>query len=130
MRRLSTHLSIRRRIALAFALVLCCTAGLGLFSVQRQTAVNDAATAIRDKWLPATCTLGQTKSALKQYRIFELRHVVSRSEAPKAARGADLQTTVTACDAAWSEYEATLASGAEHAAAGNAGPSLVHRIMT
>ena len=111
MRRLSTQISIGGRIILAFALVLCCTAGLGLFSIQRLAAVNDAATAIRDNWLPATRALGQIDSALKQYRIFELRHVVSRSEAAKAARDADLQKAASAYDAAWSEYEATLAPG-------------------
>ena len=119
MRRLSTQISIGGRITLAFALVLCCTAGLGLFSMQRLAAVNDAATAIRDNWLPATRALGQIDSALKQYRIFELRHVVSRTEAARAARDADLQKTAAAYDAAWSDYKATLAPGRdqEHVAA-------------
>ncbi len=119
MRRLSTQISIRGRIILAFTLVLCCTAGLGLFSIQRLAAVNDAAATIRDNWLPATRALGQIDAALKQYRIFELRHVVTRSEAAKAARDADLQKTAAAYDAAWSAYEATLTPGRdqEHVAA-------------
>ena len=119
MRRLTTQISIRGKITLAFTLVFCCTAGLGLFSIQRLAAVNDAAAAIRDNWLPATRALGQIDSALKQSRIFELRHVVSRSEALKVARDADLQKTAAAYDAAWSEYKATLTPGSdqEHVAA-------------
>ena len=113
MHHLFARASIRSKIIAAFVVVLCCTAGLGLFTVQRLDAVNATAADMRDNWLPATRALGRVDSALKQYRIFELRHIVSPSEAVKAARDADLKAALQVYKAAWSEHEPTITSGRE-----------------
>ena len=64
-------LSIRLKIVLAFAFMLCCTIGLGLFSIQRLEAVNANAQEIKDTWLPSTRILGhlsQISERLRQSR--------------------------------------------------------------
>jgi hypothetical protein len=49
-----TSISVRLKVILAFAAVLTCTIGLGLFSIQRLEALNANAQEIRDNYLPST----------------------------------------------------------------------------
>ena len=51
--------SVRGKVIAAFAVVLLCTAGLGLFAIGRLSAVNTAAADIRENWLPSTRALGK-----------------------------------------------------------------------
>lgn len=73
--------SIGGKVTLAFGTVLLVTIGLGVFSIERLGAVNEAAMTVRDDWLPSTSLIGQLASAVEQYRILELVYLLSALEA-------------------------------------------------
>ncbi len=74
-------LGIGGKVILAFAAVLCCTIGLGLFSVNRLDSVNRAATEVRDGALPTTRILGELSYHTMRFRQLE----ATRALAPDAA---------------------------------------------
>jgi len=63
--------SIRTKVAVAFGFVLAVTVSLGLVSLQRMSAVNDAAADIRDNWLLGTRLLGDYAFNAMRYRQIE-----------------------------------------------------------
>jgi methyl-accepting chemotaxis protein len=71
------NVSIRAKLILAFAIVLSLTVGVGGFSIQRLSDVNEAAADIRDNWLPSTGLNGRLISAVKEYRVIEARGIIS-----------------------------------------------------
>ncbi|HEX4194315.1 MAG TPA: methyl-accepting chemotaxis protein [Stellaceae bacterium] len=64
-------LKIREKVMLAFAVILCVTAGLGAFSIERLSAVNAKAADIRDDWMPSTVVLGMVWHDTMRYRQIE-----------------------------------------------------------
>ena len=62
------NMTIRARVIAAFALVLCATMGLGLFSIQRLSAVNASAKDVGMNWLPAANVLGDLSQDFEQLR--------------------------------------------------------------
>jgi methyl-accepting chemotaxis protein len=78
---LLNRLSIRGKVISAFAAVLICTLGLGLFAIQRLNAVNANAQDIRDNWLPSVNILGRMAQVTERMR---------------ANQGAQLLTTANA----------------------------------
>ncbi len=62
------RITIRNKVIVAFAAVLCCAAGLGLFSVQRLDAVNSAAAVVGGTHLARTRLLGQLSYQTMRFR--------------------------------------------------------------
>lgn len=90
MRKFLTSVSIRTKIASAFAVVLICTAGLGVFSILRLDGVNSTATEIRTQWLPATRELGEIAYHTMRFRQLEASHALAADPATKAGEGKKL----------------------------------------
>ncbi len=63
-----SSISIRLKLLLAFAAILCCTVALGLFSAQRLEAVNANAQDIKENWLPSTRVLGRLAQVSERLR--------------------------------------------------------------
>ena len=88
------HLSIARRIALAFAVVLTCAVGLGAVAIDRLDRVEEAAKDMRSHWLPQTRTLGQLLFLAQRFRVIE----GTVATAPADARAAEARTLVEISD--------------------------------
>ena len=113
MSRLFAKISVRSKIIAAFALVLCCTAGLGFFSIHRLTAVNTVASDIRENWLPSTHILGKVAQLAERIRSYEGLYILARTDAEREARAAKTAKTVAAMDAALKEYRSLVSKGEE-----------------
>jgi methyl-accepting chemotaxis protein len=61
-------ISVRLKMILAFAAVLTCTIGLGLFAIERLEAVNANAQEIKANYLPATRVLGRIAQIAERFR--------------------------------------------------------------
>jgi len=61
-------LTIRAKVVLGFALVLCASVALGLFSIQRLSTVNASAKDVATNWLPAANVLGDLSQDFEQMR--------------------------------------------------------------
>ncbi len=68
MPRFFAMLSIRAKVLSAFALVLCCTLGLGGFALDRMDATGAASADVRNNWLPSTRYLGQIAASSERLR--------------------------------------------------------------
>ena len=113
MKNLAARISIRWKVVAAFAAVLCCTVGLGLFAVQRLAAVNAAAADIRDNWLESVRTLGIIASAAERARSQDALAHIATAEADKAEfarRAADARAELAR---GWTAYEPTITPGEE-----------------
>jgi methyl-accepting chemotaxis protein len=97
----------------AFGLVLLFTAGLGLFSLAKLSAVNDAAADIRDNWLPSTEMLGRLGMAIEQYRIREARHLISTGDAEMAQDEDQIRTIGAQIKKLRERYDSMISPGEE-----------------
>ena len=88
MLRLLSNIRISRKIIAAFAIVLCCTAGLGGFAADRLSAVNSAAGEVRERWLPSTRGLGDLSYLTMRFRQLEAAFEL----APDDAKDAEAKT--------------------------------------
>ncbi|MDR3537027.1 MAG: MCP four helix bundle domain-containing protein, partial [Acetobacteraceae bacterium] len=76
---LASNISIRNKVALTFALVLCATIGLGLFSLNRLSTVEALAAEVRNNSLPSTRYLGRIAQAAERLRLNQYIAVTTAS---------------------------------------------------
>ena len=108
-----TDLSIRAKVFVTFGLVLAITIGLGLFTVQRMSAVNDAAIDIRDNWLPSLVAINQLEDATKDYQLTVSRHVISSNDAQMVKIDGELNAIVAKVRELRAAYEPLVTPGEE-----------------
>src|SRR5262249_49446091 len=97
----------------AFGLVLLFTAGLGLFSLAKLSAVNEAAADIRDNWLPSTELLGRLGMTIEQYRIREARHLIAASDAEMTQAEDQMRTIGEQIKKLRDRYDSMISPGEE-----------------
>ncbi len=71
MSRIFANLTIRAKVILGFAVVLSCTLGLGVFSIERLTRINAGSAKIANHALPAAQMLGDVAWRSEQLRSRE-----------------------------------------------------------
>jgi methyl-accepting chemotaxis protein len=113
MSHLFARISIRGKVITAFAAILCCTVGLGLFATQRLAAVNAAAADLGDNWLIATRALGTVDAANERARALEVLGHFARTEQEKQERAKQAAEARDLLARGWADYEPTITPGAE-----------------
>ncbi len=78
---LLNRLSVRHKVIIAFAAVLVCTVGLGLFGIERLEAVNANALDIKQNWLPSTRILGRMAQVAERLRSNQSSVLVATANA-------------------------------------------------
>jgi methyl-accepting chemotaxis protein len=106
-----SRFSIRNKLIIAFAVVLCCTTGLGVFALQRLDGVNSAAAAIRDKALPATRILGELAYHTMRFRQIEATYALAPDAEAKAKEAATMHTIGELAAKALQAFEPLVAPG-------------------
>lgn len=97
--------SIRSKIILSFAGVLCCTIGLGLFAIDRLQAVDDASAVVRSTVLPGARALAAITYTTMRTRTLEVTLIMANGPEAKAKEAATFQSNRGAADAAFAAYE-------------------------
>ena len=110
-----SRLTLRLRLTVAFIIVLLSTIGLGLFSIQRLSAVNASAKVVAtDNWLPAANALG---SLSQDFELLRSRQgQVLRGRQPGARRkfiGQAWRSARKKTEADLKAYEPLVTSGRE-----------------
>lgn len=113
MRHLLNRAGIRGRIVTAFALVLCCTVGLGVFAVHRLAAVNASAADMRETWLPSARALGRVAQLTERVRPYQGLFFLAESNEERQARNVKTAKAVADLHAALREYEPLIIPGEE-----------------
>jgi methyl-accepting chemotaxis protein len=106
-------ISIRLKVILAFAFVLCCTTGLGGFAIQRLDAVNDAAAVIRDASLPSTRSLGELAYHTMRFRQLESTRALAPDAAAKEQESASMRRVAAQGSQALQGLEPLVGTGSE-----------------
>ncbi|CAO3421685.1 HAMP domain-containing methyl-accepting chemotaxis protein [Azospirillum doebereinerae] len=109
-----SNVSVKFKAIAAFAVVLLCAVGLGAFSVDRLSAVNDEAAEVRDNWLPSVTMVAGLYTAFDFYRNVEGSHVMATSATDLNAEERSLAEIVKTIAERRKAYEATLTPGWEN----------------
>jgi methyl-accepting chemotaxis protein len=107
------NLSIRSKVMSAFATILVITTILGLFSINRLSAVNDTTTALASNYLVASDALGDLAYNTTRYRQLQASHLLASSPQAKAKEAETMRSTVELATKAWEQYSPTVDAGVE-----------------
>ncbi len=108
-----TSISIRLKVILAFAVVLCCTIGLGVFSLVRLEGVNAAAAEISANALPTTRVLGELSYHTMRFRQLEATYALTVDPAAKAQEAASMQRVAGDAEKALRDFEPSATTSEE-----------------
>ena len=103
-----SRFSIRAKLIVAFALVLCATIGLGLFAVQKLDAVSATAVDLRDNWLPSMRTLGDVSRFTERMRVNQALLADASDAEDRTRTIATIKTTADLADKVYQEYLSTI----------------------
>ncbi|CAH2598704.1 HAMP domain-containing protein [Rhodovastum atsumiense] len=106
------NLTIRGKIASAFLLMLCCTLGIGLFSIGRLGAVRDAGAVVAGKWMPMGQVLGQLSTEFEKLRARESQTLL-RSGPELVKQIGDVTESLAAMDRLQARFAAMVATAEE-----------------
>jgi methyl-accepting chemotaxis protein len=107
------NLKIRTKVMLAFGFVLLISVGLGLFALQRLSAVNDHAAQIRDNWLPASRALGDYSFHTMRFRQAEAAAILAETPQQAEKEIATLTDVAGSARKVWDFYWGTVTPGEE-----------------
>ena len=91
MRNLLLRAGIRGKVIAAFALVLCCTGGLGLSAVQQLSAVNAAAADMRESWLPSVQVFAKIAINAERHRTNVSYHITEDTDVDRTKAESHMQ---------------------------------------
>ena len=100
-----TDLPIARKLAVAFIITTLMSVALGALALTRLSSINKQLEQIGSTWVPAVQQLGEMRSMLGEYRIFEMTRLKLAGD-PAAADAllpqlAQAQAAITAAEAAY-----------------------------
>jgi methyl-accepting chemotaxis protein len=107
------NISVRTKIIGAFALVLAVTIALGVFAIQRLSAVNDNAVELSANYLLAATKLGEVNGSAMRFRQLEATHILATTAAERAEEEATLASTLDDVSKSYSAYALTIDAGEE-----------------
>jgi len=110
---LSRNLSIRIKVAMAFAMIFVATLAMGLFAVQRMSTLNDTIADIRGTWLPSVRELGQVAQQTERFNAAIGIVVFSADAQTRAKAEALLDAARTEAQKAMAAYEPHVKPGTE-----------------
>ncbi len=108
------NLSIKAKVSLAFGVVLFLTIALGLFAVQRLSAVNTTAADIRENWLPGSRALGDYSFHTMRFRQIEAAALLAPTPEQAAKEAATLTQVAADAQKAWEAYVSKLPADSDH----------------
>ena len=104
--------TIRFRVIAAITVLLLATVGLGLFSWNRLSQINDETSAVAVNWLPATQAIGSLSEDFERFRLFQSMALLETG----SARERFLEKSRTArseIDQDLKDYRPTIVAGEE-----------------
>jgi methyl-accepting chemotaxis protein len=107
------NLTIRGKIAAAFALILLCTAAVGAFAALRLSTLDDQARDIQANWLPSTRLLGTASAAVERLRANQASLLLSPDEERRRAYLSGADSAMTSLEQSFADYSRTVADEEE-----------------
>jgi methyl-accepting chemotaxis protein len=107
------NLSVKIRIATAFALLVLMIAALGGFAIYAAGRIHQSTTDIETSWLPSVRELGNLRYSVVRHRAVAGRHVLMDQDAEKADVDRRIVKTLQGLDAAKRAYLPLISSPEE-----------------
>jgi len=117
------NLTIRSKVMTAFASVLIVCAVLGVFAINRLSAVNDNAVTLSSNYLVSADALGEVAYSSIRYRQLQAAHLLHSAPEDKAKEAESMRQMVEAVSKQWTIYEPTEDPGEEKTLAGRVMPA-------
>ena len=111
------NLSVRAKVVSAFTCVLVATVSLGIFAVERLSAVNAHAENMRTNWLPAVRVLGELNYDATRSRAFEAMNLLPMNDAERAEELGTMKSFEAKANDAIRLYQPLISTGDETAVA-------------
>lgn len=109
------RLTIKAKLAGAFAAVLAISMILGVVGVMKMSAVNDQSTVITENWMPSIDAIHSINTATSDLRAQQYTHITSTDPARMAAVEKDIAATLDTIKNERTSYEALISSNEERA---------------
>ena len=123
------NMTIRARVIAAFAVVLCATAALGIFSILRLSAVNAAANDVGTNWLPSANVLGDLSQDFERLRARQGQYLLAPAE-KKPALADMIRDSEKAVSNSLAAYKPLITKGKEESLADSINTSVGVYIAT
>ena len=75
-----SDLKIRTKLLGAFLIVLGLMTFVGVFGIQKMTAMHDISTEIDDNWMPSISVLNDMRRTANRYKMFEYQHILTTDD--------------------------------------------------
>ena len=109
------RLTIKAKLAGAFAAVLAISLILGVVGVMKMSAVNDQSTVITENWMPSIDAIHSINTATSDLRAQQYAHITSTDPARMAEVEKDIAATLDTIKSERAKYEALISSDDERA---------------
>ncbi len=109
------RLTIKAKLAGAFAAVLAISLILGVVGVMKMSAVNDQSTVITENWMPSIDAIHSINTATSDLRAQQYTHITSTDPARMAEVEKDIAATLDTIKSERTKYEALISSDDERA---------------
>ena len=109
------RLTIKAKLAGAFAAVLAIAMVLGVVGVMKMSAVNDQSTVITENWMPSIDAIHSLNTATSDLRAQQYAHITSTDPARMAEVEKDIAATLDTIKSERAKYEALISSDDERA---------------
>ena len=109
------RLTIKAKLAGAFAAVLAISLILGVVGVMKMSAVNDQSTVITEHWMPSIDAIHSLNTATSDLRAQQYAHITSTDPARMAEVEKDIAATLDTIKSERAKYEALISSDDERA---------------
>ena len=106
-------LSVSKKLAGVFALVLAVTITLGLFAQFSLSKVNEVASDMGGNILPSVKALGEFQYAITRYRSYQVNSFLPLTAEQRNTVKENQQKLLEKADAAWAKYEPVINPGKE-----------------
>jgi methyl-accepting chemotaxis protein len=117
------NLTIRSKVMTAFASILIITTILGVFAINRLSAVNDNAVTLSSNYLVASDALGDVAYSSMRYRQLQSAHLLDPTPETKAKESETMREMAEAITKGWETYAPTEDAGEEKILAGRVMPA-------
>ena len=112
------RMTIRGKVALSIATVLCCTVALGLYAQRKLTDVNAMTLFMRENALPTTQALGRLAQLTERLRSYQGIYFLADTDNDRTARENKTAGVVTDLGRAMAGYQKFISPGQEQVLAG------------
>ena len=109
------RLTIKTKLAGAFAAVLAIAMILGVVGVMKMSSVNDQSTVITENWMPSIDAIHSINTATSDLRAQQYAHITSTDPARMAEVEKDIAATLDLIKSERTKYEALISSDEERA---------------